>query len=228
MNFIKERVDYSPKIIDLSLQFLFSSAYAVVIYTLTSQPMDKPHVHVFAFLPICVLTSFVSYSLGLLIAVELSGKTNTMHGIVSLAIVVPVVLLTGFILDFNLLSNYFKWLTWISYVRYAFDGKENAAARCTLQTKQYSIDIHFKCRCSHQYIWIWAGETQLFDFLLSLSVSTTRSRRILDQRRKSRLQCGGTGVGFCGLSDIRTSSATLEDQIEEMNKWERETYINLH
>lgn len=86
---------------------------------MTSQPLDITRLYRFS--SICVLASLVSYSLGLLIAVELSCKPTNTQSTVTIAI---SVLLAGFVMDFNLLPNYIKWLSWISYVRYAFNGKE--------------------------------------------------------------------------------------------------------
>lgn len=91
------------------------------MYSLTSQPKDV--IHLYTFSSVCVLTALVSYSLGLLLAVELSGKPNTTQGTVSLALIVSAVLSAGFVMDFNSFPNYLKWLTWISYVRYAFEGE---------------------------------------------------------------------------------------------------------
>lgn len=102
---------------------------------MTSQPMNGKHFHPFT--AICVMTSLVSYSIGLIIAIELSGKPNTTQEIVTLAVIVPVVLFTGFIIDFNLIPNNLRGLTWISYVRYAFEGTVVAIdGRC--------VYIHFR------------------------------------------------------------------------------------
>lgn len=109
---------------------------------MTSQPLDMTRLLVFS--SICVMTALVSYSLGLLIAVELSGKPSTARGTVPIAILVPFVLFAGFVMDFYLLPNYIKWLSWISYVRYAFNGKESRFLRklfnIILQYLQHSID----------------------------------------------------------------------------------------
>lgn len=83
--------------------------------------MDEKHFY--PFIVICVMTSLVSYSFGLLIAIELSGKPNTTQAIVTLVLIVPVVLFMGFIMDFNLVPNNLRGLTWISYVRYSFEGE---------------------------------------------------------------------------------------------------------
>lgn len=112
-------------------QFLFSSIYAIVIYIMTSQPTETFRLYIFS--RNCVLTSLASYSLGLLIAVGLSGKPNTTQGTVPIAISVPVFLFAGFGMDFYLRPDYFKLLTWFSYVRYAFDGKMNLICALVIQ-----------------------------------------------------------------------------------------------
>lgn len=77
------------------------------------------------FLIICVLTTLVSYSLGLLLAVELSVKSNTSRGLMALATLVPIVLFAGFLINLNSVPGILQWFTWISYVRYGFECKLN-------------------------------------------------------------------------------------------------------
>lgn len=99
------------------LQFLFSSVYVIVVYYLTSQPMEWQRVTMFVC--ICVLTSLVSQSLGLLIGAGMSVESGVFLGPVAS---IPTVLFSGFFVNFNTIPGYLQWLTWVSYVRYGFEG----------------------------------------------------------------------------------------------------------
>lgn len=71
------------------------------------------------FVSICVLTSFVSQSFGLLIGAGLSVESGVFIGPVAS---IPTILFSGFFVTFDTIPGYLKWLTWVSYVRYGFEG----------------------------------------------------------------------------------------------------------
>lgn len=71
------------------------------------------------FVSICVLTSFVSQSFGLLIGAGLSVESGVFIGPVAS---IPTILFSGFFVTFDTIPSYLKWLTWVSYVRYGFEG----------------------------------------------------------------------------------------------------------
>lgn len=99
------------------LQILFSSVYVIVVYYLTSQPMEPKRMAMFVF--ICILTSLVAQSLGLLIGAGLSVEAGVFLGPVS---TIPTILFSGFFVNFDTIPGYLQWVTYVSYVRYAFEG----------------------------------------------------------------------------------------------------------
>lgn len=100
-------------------QLLFSGAYIGTVYYLTSQPMEFQRM--IMFVSICVLTSLVAQSMGFLIGAGLSVETGVFIGPVAS---IPSVLFSGFFVRFDTIPGYLKWLTYVSYVRYGFEGIE--------------------------------------------------------------------------------------------------------
>ncbi|KAG6445638.1 ATP-binding cassette sub-family G member 4 isoform X1 [Manduca sexta] len=102
---------------DIPFQAIFCVIYVVIVYLLTSQP---PVWFRFAmFLSSCLLISFVAQSVGLVVGAAM----NVQNGVFLAPVMsVPFLLFSGFFVSFNAIPVYLRWITYLSYIRYGFEG----------------------------------------------------------------------------------------------------------
>ncbi|XP_041981555.1 ATP-binding cassette sub-family G member 1 isoform X2 [Aricia agestis] len=125
---------------DIPFQAIFCVMYVVIVYLLTSQPLEWFRFSMF--LSSCLLISFVAQSVGLVVGAAM----NVQNGVFLAPVMsVPFLLFSGFFVSFNAIPVYLRWITYVSYIRYGFEGTALATYsfnRTKLQCHQ--TYCHFK------------------------------------------------------------------------------------
>lgn len=125
---------------DIPFQAVFCVIYVTIVYFLTSQP---PELSRFAmFLGACLLISFVAQSVGLVVGAAM----NVQNGVFLAPVMsVPFLLFSGFFVSFDAIPIYLRWITYLSYIRYGFEGTALATYGFERQKlKCYQTYCHFK------------------------------------------------------------------------------------
>ncbi|XP_057660467.1 ATP-binding cassette subfamily G member 4 [Diorhabda carinulata] len=102
---------------DMPFQTIFCILYVIIVYFMTSQPLDPARFGMF--LLSCILVSFVAQSVGLVVGAAM----NVQNGVFLAPVMsVPFLLFSGFFVSFDAIPIYLRWITYLSYIRYGFEG----------------------------------------------------------------------------------------------------------
>lgn len=107
----------SITIVDLPISVISCTVFSVIVYLMSSQPLDITRFSMF--LVISIYTVLVAQSFGLMIGAAFNVVNGTFLGP---TLSVPIMMFAGFGVTLRDLPSYLHWGSYVSYLRYGLEG----------------------------------------------------------------------------------------------------------
>ncbi|KAL7639014.1 UNVERIFIED_CONTAM: hypothetical protein RMT77_010548 [Armadillidium vulgare] len=104
-------------LVDLPFQIAFSTMFITIVYFLTDQPLEFERFLTIS--AITVINALISQSIALAVG---AGMDVRLAVSVAPFTMIPSLMFSGFMIISSDIPFYFKWLTYLSYLRYCFEG----------------------------------------------------------------------------------------------------------
>ncbi|XP_023011566.1 ABC transporter expressed in trachea [Leptinotarsa decemlineata] len=124
--FVREHLNYwyslkayylAKTLADIPFTLALTTSYIIGVYFITSQPLEATRFGMV--LGVSVLIALVSQSYGLLVGAAFKIEGGVFLGPIT---TIPMVLFSGFFAKLDDIPYYLKWLPYMSYLRYGFEG----------------------------------------------------------------------------------------------------------
>ena len=102
---------------DMPFQIILPSVFVSYIFFMTSQPLDGSRLGMVILM--CILTSLVAQSLGLVIGCACDEKSAVFLGPIS---IIPLLLFSGFFIKLTNIPSYLHWISYVAFIRYGYEG----------------------------------------------------------------------------------------------------------
>lgn len=163
----------SITIVDLPISIVACALFTVIVYTMSSQPMDVSRF--FMFFAISLYTVLVAQSFGLMIGAVFSVVNGTFLGP---TLSVPMMMFAGFGVTLRDLPPYLAWGSYVSYLRYGLEGfvgaiygLERPILDCNADYCHYKHPRQFLAEVSMSPDMFWWDVLALTVFVLVLRVA---------------------------------------------------------
>jgi len=102
---------------DIPFQVVFPAVYLLVVYLMTSQPLSL--YRFLMVLAVSIGTSSVAQGVGLLVGAAANIQVAVF---LAPAATIPFLLFAGFFVNISAIPVYMRWMSYLSFMRYSFEG----------------------------------------------------------------------------------------------------------